>query len=75
MNIPGFTAEASLGKVKVNHNLAWDGSVETGGVLPQFCRQQPGSNIATCVDCLDTDGDGVVDTCWTTIKRLGISIF
>jgi len=75
MNIPGFTAEASLGRVKESHNLAWEGSAENGRVLPQFCFRPAGSNFVTCGECVDTNGDGVVDTCWTSIQRVAISPF
>jgi hypothetical protein len=39
MNIPGFTAEASLGKTRDRYILASGTSVDAGGVLPQFYRR------------------------------------
>ena len=65
MRLPRFTADASLGARAKNYALTSKPSAQTGVVLPQFCFHQPGSLYSTCVDCFDTDGDGIPDTCWT----------
>jgi len=75
MTVPGFTAEASLGKVKESYIFTSQLSAETGRVLPQFCFHQPGSNYVTCGECFDTNGDGVPDTCWYYTHRLAFTLF
>jgi len=75
MRIPGFTAEASLGKAQDSHNLRLEGSAETARILPQFCSRPAGSNYVTCSDCIDTDGDGVPDTCYTYTHRVAFNLF
>jgi hypothetical protein len=74
MTTPGFTAEASLGKVKETYILTSVASAETGGVVPQFCFRSPGSNYVTCGECVDIDGDGVPDVCWTYTHRLAATL-
>jgi hypothetical protein len=74
MNIPGFSAEASLGKTE-RYRLTLEQAAEAGGVLPQFCFRSPGSNYVTCGECVDTDGDGVPDTCWTYTRPLAQTLF
>lgn len=73
MTTPGFTAEASLGKAKKIYSLASETFAESGGVLPQFCFRPPGSSYTTCGGCIDTDGDGVADTCYYySFRSVGI---
>jgi hypothetical protein len=75
MTIPGLTAEAALGKTKEGYVLRTRAYAENGSVLPQFCFQPPGSNYVTCGECVDTDGDGVPDTCWYSTHRLISTLF
>jgi len=75
MSIPGFSAQASLGKVKESYMLKSRASAETGGVLPQFCFRPPGSNYVTCGGCVDTNGDGVPDTCWYSTHPIAFTLF
>jgi len=75
MRLPEFTAEASLGKVKESYRLRSVAFAETGGILPQFCFRSPESNYVTCGECVDTDGDGVPDTCFYSTHRLINALF
>ena len=76
MTIPGFTAEAALGKTNEGYALRTRAYAESGSVLPQFCfQQQPGSNYVTCGGCVDTDGDGVPDTCWYSTHLIRATLF
>jgi predicted molibdopterin-dependent oxidoreductase YjgC len=72
MTLPGFTAEASLAKVKERYILTSKGLAETGMVVPQFCYRTPGSPFETCGECFDTDGDGVPDNCYIYRRPVGI---
>ncbi len=54
MNIPGFTAEASFGKMMESYVLTSDAPAETGRVLPQFCRRS--GDGFDCTYCWDEGG-------------------
>jgi hypothetical protein len=54
MSIPGFTAEASLGKIKEGYALTQERAAEGGKVLPQFCISGEGGT--TCYTCWDEGG-------------------
>lgn len=55
MSIPGFTAEASLGKIRESYALTLGLTAETGKVLPQlFCLPDEGGT--TCYQCWDEGG-------------------
>ena len=45
MNTPGFTAEATLGKMKDNYALTLRYASESSSILPQFCIGN------TCCNC------------------------
>jgi len=69
MRLPEFTAEKSLGKTRKRYLLETTAGTESG-VVPQFCMHHPGSNFVTCGGCVDTDGDGIAETCFYTTHQL-----
>ena len=51
MNIPGFTAEASLGGIKDSYALALRHAETTGAVVPQYhceCFLSPWGPVCEC---------------------------
>jgi hypothetical protein len=73
MNIPGFTANASL-DTRSNPYVETQRQTTQAGIVPQFCFRQPGSSYSTCVDCVDLDGDGNPDYCWVRRVSGGITL-
>ncbi len=58
MQLPGFTAEMSLGNSGERYEAQWNAAAAEGTqrVQPQICRRQ--GNTITCYEC----SDGI---CWT----------
>lgn len=67
MGIPGFTAEASLGKIKGSYALTSEAPAETGKILPQGTLVRQTGDGVDIIHCYD---EGGFSGCWTQHIRL-----